>query len=111
MNTVGRKYTTLIQGAGIAGTTLAWWLARAGHKVVVVERSAHLRPGGYKIDVRGTAVDVLDRMGLYEVACSASVGMACATLVDARGRPLATIDGDVYSKFTMPTFTAMSLSN
>lgn len=93
---VARKYTTLIQGAGIAGTTLAWWLARAGHKVVVVERSAHLRSGGYKIDVRGTAVGVLDRMGLYEIACSASVGMACATLVDARGRPLATIDGDIY---------------
>lgn len=90
------KRSVLIQGAGIAGTALAWWLARSGHEVTVVERAKALRPGGYKIDVRGSAVAVLDRMGLYDEAANAKVGMNNATFVDGRGRPLATIDGDLY---------------
>ncbi|HEY0816250.1 MAG TPA: hypothetical protein VGE11_23490 [Pseudonocardia sp.] len=54
----------LISGASIAGPTLAFWLHRMGHEVTVVELSAAVRDGGYPIDLRGVAVDVIERMGL-----------------------------------------------
>lgn len=41
----------LIAGASVAGPTAAYWLARAGHEVTVVERTAGPRRGG------GHAVD------------------------------------------------------
>jgi 2-polyprenyl-6-methoxyphenol hydroxylase-like FAD-dependent oxidoreductase len=42
-----------INGAGIAGTTLAYWLARLGHEVLLVESAPRLRTGGYVIDFWG----------------------------------------------------------
>ncbi|GII84643.1 monooxygenase [Sphaerisporangium siamense] len=54
----------LISGASIAGPSLAYWLDRYGFEVTIVEQAAHLRGGGYAIDIRGTARDVVERMGL-----------------------------------------------
>jgi 2-polyprenyl-6-methoxyphenol hydroxylase-like FAD-dependent oxidoreductase len=54
----------LISGASVAGPSLAFWLNRYGYKVTVVERSPGVRPGGYAVDFRGTAMQVLEAMGL-----------------------------------------------
>jgi 2-polyprenyl-6-methoxyphenol hydroxylase-like FAD-dependent oxidoreductase len=54
----------LVSGAGIAGPTLAYWLARHGWQVTLVERAGALRSGGNPVDVRGPAVPVAERMGL-----------------------------------------------
>ena len=54
----------LISGAGIAGPTLAYWLARYGFQVTMVERAPAFRTGGYAIDFWGVGYDVADRMGL-----------------------------------------------
>ncbi|HZN81794.1 MAG TPA: FAD-dependent monooxygenase [Mycobacterium sp.] len=59
-----RPLTILITGAGIAGPTLAYWLVRGGHRPVLVERTAELRVGGHAVDIRGTALQVIERMGL-----------------------------------------------
>jgi len=40
----------LINGAGIAGPTLAYWLARYGFKPTLLEAAPRLRTGGYIID-------------------------------------------------------------
>ena len=58
--------SALISGAGIAGPALAFWLADAGWQVTVVERAERLRTSGYPVDVRGAALDVVERMGLTE---------------------------------------------
>jgi len=58
----------LISGASIAGNTAAWWLARFGNDVTVVERAPDFRDGGQNIDVRGVGREVLRRMGLDDVA-------------------------------------------
>ncbi|AMO61481.1 monooxygenase FAD-binding protein [Mycolicibacterium phlei] len=58
--------TALISGAGIAGPAVAFWLAEAGWDVTVVERAERLRTGGYPVDIRGTAREVIDRMGLTD---------------------------------------------
>lgn len=54
----------LISGAGIAGPTLAYWLALYGLEATVVERAPRLRTGGYIIDFWGLGFDIADRMGL-----------------------------------------------
>ncbi|MGC2638231.1 MAG: FAD-binding domain [Acidobacteriaceae bacterium] len=54
----------LISGAGIAGPTLAWWLARYGFTPTLVEAAPVLRTGGYVIDFWGAGFDVATRMGL-----------------------------------------------
>src|SRR6185295_10974730 len=54
----------LISGAGIAGATAAYWLAKAGFQVTVVEQAQDMRSSGSPVDVRGTAVDVAERMGV-----------------------------------------------
>jgi len=49
----------LISGAGIAGLTVAYWLRSYGFTPTIVEWAPSLLTGGYKIDVRGTALQVL----------------------------------------------------
>jgi len=39
----------LISGAGVAGSTLAYWLSKQGHQVTIIERSPLLRTGGLQI--------------------------------------------------------------
>ncbi len=54
----------LISGASIAGPALAYWLRRYGFDVMVVEKAGAVRGGGYPIDIRGTALEVVHRMGI-----------------------------------------------
>jgi 2-polyprenyl-6-methoxyphenol hydroxylase-like FAD-dependent oxidoreductase len=53
-----------INGAGIAGATLAYWLRRTGHQVLLIEEAPTLRTGGYVIDFWGLGYDIAERMGL-----------------------------------------------
>ena len=54
----------LISGAGVAGPTLAYWLAHYGFEPTIVEKAPALRTGGYIIDFWGAGFDIADRMGL-----------------------------------------------
>ena len=54
MGRVVRNQSVLISGAGIAGPTLAYWLASYGSKPTLLERAPQLREGGYLIDFSGT---------------------------------------------------------
>lgn len=56
----------LVSGASVAGPALAYWLVRAGCKVIVVERAPSLRSAGQGIDVRDAARDVVKRMGIFD---------------------------------------------
>lgn len=76
----------LISGAGVAGLTVAYWLKRYGFTPTIVERAASLPKGGYKIDVRGSAVGVLRRMGIYEQIAAASTDMQGVVLVNTKGQ-------------------------
>ena len=53
-----------INGAGIAGTALAYWLGKLGHEVLLVERAPELRSGGFVVNLWGIGYDALERMGL-----------------------------------------------
>ncbi|MEV0196492.1 FAD-dependent monooxygenase [Nonomuraea sp. NPDC050691] len=86
----------LISGASIAGTTTAYWLRRHGFTPTVVERAPAIRKGGYKVDIRGVALDVIERMGLLEAVRARGTDMRHATHYDAAGRPVATMDADLF---------------
>lgn len=58
------RQTALISGAGVAGPTLAYWLARAGFAPTIVERAPAPRAGGYVIDFWGLGYDIAEQMGL-----------------------------------------------
>lgn len=75
----------LISGASIAGPAAAFWLTRHGINVTVVEKSDSLRGGGYPIDIRGSAVDVVKRMGLYERLQQNHVDTRFMEFVDEHG--------------------------
>ncbi|KAK0613863.1 hypothetical protein B0T14DRAFT_438172 [Immersiella caudata] len=76
----------LIVGGGIAGPSLALWLARVGCEVVVVERSEQERHTGQQIDVRGRGVDVMKKMGIVEKVREKVVKEPGTLMVDEKGR-------------------------
>lgn len=78
----------LVVGAGIAGCTVAYWLARGGVHATVVERNAGQRSSGSPVDVRGAALGVVERMGVLPQLREAATGTTTLTLVDGRGRRL-----------------------
>ena len=84
--------SALISGASVAGPVLAFWLADAGWDVTVVERADHLRTGGYPVDVRGTAVDVVRRMGQYDRVAAQRYRHVPLDLLSPGGHRLCTLD-------------------
>jgi 2-polyprenyl-6-methoxyphenol hydroxylase-like FAD-dependent oxidoreductase len=59
-----RARSVLICGSGIAGPTLAYWLAEAGFEPTLVEHAPELRTSGYMLDFWGLGFDVAEKMGL-----------------------------------------------
>jgi 2-polyprenyl-6-methoxyphenol hydroxylase-like FAD-dependent oxidoreductase len=86
----------LISGAGPAGLTVAYWLRRCGFLPTIVERAPSLLTGGYKIDVRGTALQVLRRTGIHDAVVAASTDMQGALLVDRDGKIINEMSGDAF---------------
>jgi 2-polyprenyl-6-methoxyphenol hydroxylase-like FAD-dependent oxidoreductase len=83
--------SVLISGASIAGPALAYWLDRYGFDVTVVERAPSVRVGGYPIDIRGTAIEVIKRMGLLRQVEAAHIASRTITFVDAVGHTVGTL--------------------
>ncbi|WP_121711312.1 FAD-dependent monooxygenase [Streptomyces sp. E5N91] len=85
MTRTAPRRSVLISGASIAGPALAFWLNRHGYEVTVVEKAGTLRSGGYPIDVRGTALDVVERMGILPQLRDAHIDLRRITFLDADG--------------------------
>ncbi|WKX71340.1 FAD-dependent monooxygenase [Streptomyces sp. XD-27] len=77
--------TVLVSGASVAGLTLAYWLRRNGFAPTVVERAPSVRPGGQAIDVRGAALDVLDRTGILDDARGVRTRLRGMAMLDGEG--------------------------
>jgi 2-polyprenyl-6-methoxyphenol hydroxylase-like FAD-dependent oxidoreductase len=78
--------SVLVVGAGVAGSTLAYWLARHGMETTVVERAGAQRSSGSPVDVRGPALAVVERMNLLAPLREAATLATNLTVVDSRGR-------------------------
>ncbi|MFF6980907.1 FAD-dependent monooxygenase [Streptomyces sp. NPDC008343] len=82
----------LISGASIAGPALAFWLNRYGFAVTVVEKASALRGGGYPIDVRGTALEVVRRMGILPRLQDAHIDLRRLTFLHEDGSEVASVN-------------------
>jgi 2-polyprenyl-6-methoxyphenol hydroxylase-like FAD-dependent oxidoreductase len=82
----------LISGAGIAGATAAYWLAKAGFQVMVVEQARDMRSSGSPVDVRGPAVEVAERMGVMARIRAADTRVRDMVFVNARGRVISRVN-------------------
>ncbi|WP_431941790.1 FAD-dependent monooxygenase [Nocardia grenadensis] len=86
------RRTVLISGASIAGPALAFWLNRYGFAVTVVEKADGFRGGGYPIDVRGTALEVVRRMGILPRLQDAHIDLRRISFLDGSGDTVASVD-------------------
>jgi 2-polyprenyl-6-methoxyphenol hydroxylase-like FAD-dependent oxidoreductase len=84
--------TVLISGAGVAGPTVAYWLARHGFRPTVVECAAGLRTSGSPVDVRGPAVRIAERMGVMERLLEARTAVTAISFVNRSGRQVGRVN-------------------
>jgi 2-polyprenyl-6-methoxyphenol hydroxylase-like FAD-dependent oxidoreductase len=97
----------LISGAGIAGPTLAYWLARYGLEPTIVEKAPHLRTTGYVIDFWGAGFDVADRMGLVPGLMQRGYQVQEVRVVNRSGRRVAGFPAQTFARATRGRFTSL----
>lgn len=78
--------SALIVGAGIGGLCAAWWLARIGWTVTVVERAPDLRTDGYVLGLSGPGYEVARRMGILAALKARSREVDENVYLDRAGR-------------------------
>jgi 2-polyprenyl-6-methoxyphenol hydroxylase-like FAD-dependent oxidoreductase len=78
----------LVIGAGVAGLSAAWWLQKIDWRVIVVERAADLRGGGYMMGLSGPGYGAAARMGLVPTLRAASYEIDENVYRDRRGREI-----------------------
>lgn len=101
----------VINGGGIAGPTLAFWLHRAGHEVLLVEKAPRVRPGGYIVDFWGIGYDVAERMGIVDEIRALGYQVREVCFVDARGRTKGGFDVEIFQRMTAGRYTSVKRSD
>jgi 2-polyprenyl-6-methoxyphenol hydroxylase-like FAD-dependent oxidoreductase len=107
----GSHMRVVINGAGIAGPTLAYWLWRAGHEVLLVEKAPQLRSGGYAVDFWGVGYDVAEKMGLIPRIRELGYQVKEMRIVDRRGRKCGGFATDVFPRLLKDRFTSVRRSD
>ncbi|CAL8579871.1 hypothetical protein XPA_005601 [Xanthoria parietina] len=79
----------LISGAGVAGPTLAWFLAKTGARITIFEKAHALLPHGQNVDIEGSALTVMKKMGLLGEVRRFNTTEKGTQFIDSRGRPFA----------------------
>jgi 2-polyprenyl-6-methoxyphenol hydroxylase-like FAD-dependent oxidoreductase len=100
-----------INGIGIAGPTLAYWLGKFGHDVLLVEHSPRLRTGGYVVDFWGIGYDIVEKMGLLPRILELGYRVEEVRFVDRSGRKVGGFAADVFSSATNNRFTSLARSD
>jgi 2-polyprenyl-6-methoxyphenol hydroxylase-like FAD-dependent oxidoreductase len=100
-----------INGAGIAGPTLAYWLRKAGHEVVLVEAAPQLRTGGYVIDFGLVGYDIAEKMGLIPRLRELGYQVLETRFVDRWGRTSASLMTDSLARLTHDRYVSLRRSD
>jgi 2-polyprenyl-6-methoxyphenol hydroxylase-like FAD-dependent oxidoreductase len=98
----------LISGAGIAGPTLAYWLAHYGLKPTIVEKAPKLRTGGYIIDFWGLAFNVADRMELLPEIRRKGYMVREVRIVDRTGKRIAGFPAKAVARIAQGRFVSLA---
>jgi 2-polyprenyl-6-methoxyphenol hydroxylase-like FAD-dependent oxidoreductase len=81
-----------INGAGIAGPTLAYWLREYGHEPVLFEQADRLRTEGYVVDFWGLGYAVAERIGIIDDLRAKATEQDRLSFVDRHGKEIAHLD-------------------
>jgi 2-polyprenyl-6-methoxyphenol hydroxylase-like FAD-dependent oxidoreductase len=100
----------LIVGAGIAGPTLAFWLARSGMRPTLVEQAPALRAGGYVIDFWGAGYDIAERMGIVPEITRRGYSLDEVRMVGDRGERITGFGADVFRRITGGRYISLARS-
>ncbi len=87
----------LVIGAGIAGPAVCYWLKRFGFSPILIEKYANIRKGGQALDLRGVAIDLVKRMGIYEKICNMRTQIEFGRYVNVEGNTLHEEKGERFS--------------
>ncbi|MBB64708.1 MAG: FAD-binding protein [Waddliaceae bacterium] len=86
----------LVVGSGIAGPALCYWLKKYGFSPSLVEKHKSIRSGGYAIDIRGVAVDLARKMGIYDKVVANRKITKQGLHVDSEGKTILEVDGEEF---------------
>jgi 2-polyprenyl-6-methoxyphenol hydroxylase-like FAD-dependent oxidoreductase len=81
-----------INGIGIAGPTLAYWLQRLGFEPVLFEQAPAPRTGGYVVDFWGRGYELAERMGIMPTLRRVGYEMRRLRMLDRHGRDEALVE-------------------
>jgi len=89
----------LISGAGIAGTTLAFWLKKFGFNPTIIESSPELRKSGYAIDFMGAGYDVAEKMEIISALKEVDINFSKLIFVDNNNKEKGSMNYEKIKKF------------
>ena len=101
----------VINGVGVAGPALAYWLTQSGHEVLLIEKAPCLRDGGYIIDFWGIGYDIAEKMELIGEIRRLGYQVREVRFVDGQGRKRGGFDVDVFRRMTKDRFTSVRRSD
>lgn len=100
-----------ISGAGIAGPAVAYWLLRAGHTPVLIERFPQVRTGGYVIDFWGIGYRIARLMGIEAAVLDAGYRVRQLRAVRSDGSAFARVDVDAFQRAVGGCYTSIARSD
>jgi 2-polyprenyl-6-methoxyphenol hydroxylase-like FAD-dependent oxidoreductase len=101
----------VINGIGVAGPALGYWLTKGGHEVLLVEEAPCLRAGGYIVDFWGIGYDIAEKMGLVGEVRRLGYEVREVRFVGRDGRQRGGFDISVFGRMTRDRFTSVSRSD
>ncbi|MFK5977735.1 MAG: FAD-binding domain [Rhizobiaceae bacterium] len=99
-----------INGTGIAGPTLAYWLKHYGHEPVLFEKSPTLRTGGYIIDFWGAGYKIADKMGIIPTMMKDAYIMERIRTVTAGGYTTSSLNVKSFMKLNDGRYMSIARS-
>ena len=101
----------IINGVGIAGPTLAYWLQKAGHEVLLVEAAPQLRRGGYAVDFWGVGYDIAEKMGLLPRIRELGYQVREVRLVNRHSRKCGGFSIELFGRMANGRYTTLRRSD
>jgi 2-polyprenyl-6-methoxyphenol hydroxylase-like FAD-dependent oxidoreductase len=101
----------VINGIGVAGPALAYWLNKSGHEVLLVEEAPRIRTGGFIIDFWGIGYHIARQMGVIDDIRALGYQVREVRFVDRTGRKTGGFDVDVFHRVTHGDFTSVRRSD
>jgi 2-polyprenyl-6-methoxyphenol hydroxylase-like FAD-dependent oxidoreductase len=101
----------VINGIGVAGPALAYWLTKSGHEVLLVEKAPRLRADGYIIDFWGIGYDIAEKMGLIGEIRRLGYQAREVRFVGRDGLRRGGFDFTVFGRMTNDRFTSVRRSD